>query len=299
MKSVLFIINPIPIHAKRFKRSVAESVFTSDRYRVEYKYTEYQFHPVDLARQAVENCVDLVVAVGGDGTFHEVAQSLIGSNVQLGLYSTSSSSAFANYFKIPASLEKALQIIVEGREKVIDTIKVHSDNLGLVHCISLIGIGISARVVHSVQYMKQKTRNYSWRKLIFGFSNKKEKPYRVKFQYFDRLIHPFEILVGNIDQYPLKLKFFRSLKVDDGVFDVMIMDGVSYFRFLLYIMKRFVGLYDLLDDKTEYFKGEHLYLNFPEKTKVQIDDEPYFFEGEVHISSNPASLKLIVPEKFQ
>lgn len=299
MKTILFIINPIPIHAKRFKRSVAEKVFSKGEYRLQFKHTKYQFHPIDLAMQAVKDGIDIVIAVGGDGTFHEVAQSLIGSNVQLGLYSTSSSSAFANYFDIPTSLEKALELVRDGKEKVIDTIKIHNDKLGLVHSISLIGIGISARVVHSVQLMKQKTRQYSWRKLVFGFSNKTRQKYRVKFQYFDQYIHPFEILIGNIDQYPLKLKFFRSLKVDDGVCDVMIMDKVSYSRFLFYIMKRFIGIHDLLDDKTEYYKVEHLYLDFPEKTKVQIDDEPYFFEGEVHISTNPASLKLIVSEKFQ
>lgn len=295
MKSVLFIVNPIPIHAKRFKQSVAEKVFPKNEYQLEFKNTAYQFHPIDLAKQAVKDGVDIVVAVGGDGTFHEVAQALIGSNVQLGIYSTSSSSAFANYFESPASLEKALKIIVKGKEKIIDTIKVHSEQFGLVHCISLVGIGISARVVHSVQLMKQKTRQYSWRKLVFGFTNKQRKPYRVKFQYFDKQIHPFEILIGNVDQYPLKLKFFRTLKIDSGVSDIMIMDKVSYSRFLFYILKRFIGIHDLLDDKTEFYKVKHLYLDFPEKTKVQIDDEPYFFEGEVHISCNPASLKLLVP----
>ena len=42
-------------------------------------------HATDLAREAVEEGVDLIVAVGGDGTVNEVGRSLINTKSASGI----------------------------------------------------------------------------------------------------------------------------------------------------------------------------------------------------------------------
>ena len=46
--------------------------------------TQYAGHATELSRQAAEEGVNVVVAVGGDGTVNEVAQSLTDTDLTTG-----------------------------------------------------------------------------------------------------------------------------------------------------------------------------------------------------------------------
>ncbi len=48
--------------------------------------TERPRHATDLAKAAVDEGCDLVVAIGGDGTMNEVATALVGARVVFGLF---------------------------------------------------------------------------------------------------------------------------------------------------------------------------------------------------------------------
>lgn len=75
---------------------------------------------VRLAREAAGRGAPLVVAVGGDGTAHEVVNGLAGSDTTFGLVPVGTGNDMALALGIPASLDAALDVIVAGRERRID-----------------------------------------------------------------------------------------------------------------------------------------------------------------------------------
>lgn len=67
MKRIWFVVNPISgTHDKAGIVARIPEYFPEDRFAVDIKYTEYSGHAAEIARMAVEQDVDIVVAVGGE-----------------------------------------------------------------------------------------------------------------------------------------------------------------------------------------------------------------------------------------
>ncbi len=95
--------------------------------------TVYPTHAVELAREAAEEGYELVVAVGGDGTVHEVINGLMQVPVErrprLGVVPMGSGNDFAHAIGMDHKPPVALTKTLTGQPKSID-IGVMEDNLG-------------------------------------------------------------------------------------------------------------------------------------------------------------------------
>lgn len=131
----------------------------------EVQFTQGKGDGIRIAREAAARGQQLVVAVGGDGTLHEVMNGLMFDgnrnphgappDVFLGVLPTGSASDFARGLKIPEDPESALILLRNGKPRRID--------LGLVEATSESGeaarryflnstdFGIGAEVVSRVQ----------------------------------------------------------------------------------------------------------------------------------------------------
>ena len=77
MQKIVFIINPISGTAsKKSMPALIDKYIDKNRFDIEIKFTEYAGHASVLAKEAREAGVDVVVAVGGDGTVNEIARGL-------------------------------------------------------------------------------------------------------------------------------------------------------------------------------------------------------------------------------
>jgi diacylglycerol kinase family enzyme len=86
MKRILFIINPNS--AKRNKARISKAIkngINHSIYDAKVVYTESAGHAIILSKDAVTDKIDIIVAVGGDGTVNEVASQMIHSSSILGL----------------------------------------------------------------------------------------------------------------------------------------------------------------------------------------------------------------------
>lgn len=91
-----------------------------------------------LAKIAIEEGYDTIVAVGGDGTINAVASAAVGRpDIKFGVIPRGTLNHFAGALGIPPELEKAVETIVTGHAKSIDVgqvngqIFVNNSSLGL------------------------------------------------------------------------------------------------------------------------------------------------------------------------
>ena len=97
---------------------------------------------VELARAASRQGWDAVVAVGGDGTVHEVANGVLdAAEVAMGVVPAGSGNDFAFAAGIPGSIPKALQVLLDGRPTPVDAGRVCDRWF-----VNGVGIGLDARV---------------------------------------------------------------------------------------------------------------------------------------------------------
>lgn len=113
--------------------------------------TQYAGHAHDLASRAVQNGAKKVIAIGGDGTIHEIASALIGTNTALGIIPIGSGNGLARHLGIHLSFSKALRQVIQGNEILIDVAFWNQDAF---FCTA--GIGFDAEVAH--QFAKGEKR---------------------------------------------------------------------------------------------------------------------------------------------
>ena len=84
-KKIIFIMNPISGTASKAGiPKLIERYLDTNKFDYEIKLTEYAGHAAELAAEAKDNHIDIVVAVGGDGTVNEVARAIVQSSTALG-----------------------------------------------------------------------------------------------------------------------------------------------------------------------------------------------------------------------
>ena len=116
--------------------------------------TAYPNHAKELARQAADQGYDLVVAMGGDGTVHEVLNGLMEAPLDrrpaLGIVPTGSGNDFSFMVGITREPEAALRQVLAGTPRTVDVGLAHLDNGQQFYWSNTIGIGFDTLVtIHS------------------------------------------------------------------------------------------------------------------------------------------------------
>ncbi len=122
----------------------------------EIRTTEAPGHATSLARRAAEEGFDVVAAVGGDGTAHEVVNGLLerssSSSSAFGLVHRGTGGDLRRSLAVPASLEGAVRGLATWPLRPIDVLEAHVTPLRggpqeRRWCINVAGFGLNGRVV--------------------------------------------------------------------------------------------------------------------------------------------------------
>lgn len=212
-------------------------------------------HATELARSLTKNGGE-IVALGGDGTFHEVLNGISDiQNTALGFIPSGRGNDFVRAAGCSLDPIKALEDILRGETKSIDYIDVNG-----TRCLNVAGTGLDIDVLERVA---GKTNKISYLiSLIYCLHH--FKPYHVKVKVNGEE-HVFYCIMagvcngiaigGNIRLSPLSL-------IDDGKLDVIVMTMPENGR-IMSVLPKFV-------------KGKHMDLPITH----------HFVTDEVHIESN-------------
>ena len=87
--------------------------------------TEEAGSATKLARKAIQQGCDTIFACGGDGTVHEVLQSLVGSDVALGVIPLGTANALAADLGLTASPAKVARALMEATPTRVSVGRIH------------------------------------------------------------------------------------------------------------------------------------------------------------------------------
>jgi YegS/Rv2252/BmrU family lipid kinase len=153
-KKAKIILNPAANHGETGKLAGKMGELFSGKLDFDLQLTKGPKHAIKIARDLFG--YDLVIAVGGDGTAHEVVNGLTLSNnkeTALGLLPTGSGNDFRRALGISRNLQEAARQILEGKEKLID--------LGMINGVyyaNSLGIGFDAKVAHTANKIKDEVK---------------------------------------------------------------------------------------------------------------------------------------------
>ena len=113
-KKIVFIINLTSgTSDKTIMPQLINDYLDKDKFEYEIVTTQYPGHASEISTKAKDDGIDIVVAVGGDGTVNEVARSIVHSQTALGIIPSGSGNGLARHLLLPMNAKKAIEIINE------------------------------------------------------------------------------------------------------------------------------------------------------------------------------------------
>lgn len=287
-RRVQFVINPIAGGKDKtdFKK-LAEKHLDLERFEPHFFFTEYTAHGFQLAKDAVENQMDLVVAVGGDGTINEVASGVLNSDIPLGIIPLGSGNGLARFLKIPIYPIKAIQRIANGQVRSIDSGQVNGKAF-----FNMAGVGFDALISNRFAANKNRGALEYMRVVLSEISKYKPKQYKVEIDGVVIWRQAFMISIANSPQYGNNAYVSPNASLQDGLLDVCIIKKFPLYQFPVLIFH----LFSRTADQSEYveiIKGKRILISRTNNEPVHLDGEPHEFGKELLIEVLPRSLKVV------
>ena len=153
-KKTLFIINPNANMGQAWRQAADLRPIMEEYGGADWAGSVYPTHAIELAKKAVEDGYELVIAGGGDGTVHEVVNAIMEfpkeKRPALGVLPLGSGNDFSYSVGMDTDPAKALRQIFNGTESWVDIGKVEDDRGRTEYFDNTVGIGFDAIVtIHS------------------------------------------------------------------------------------------------------------------------------------------------------
>ncbi len=115
-------------------------------YDTRFEQTTSINEALSMIQEAKQDGYSELLAIGGDGTMHHLANAAIENNMKLGLIPSGSGNDFANALNIPKNAEKAVDSFIEGAYKKINALEV-STSQEKYYSVNITDVGWGAKVV--------------------------------------------------------------------------------------------------------------------------------------------------------
>jgi diacylglycerol kinase (ATP) len=149
-RRVKVILNPVADMGHAWKIANDLRPIIAEYGNADWSGTVYPTHATELARQAGEQRYDMVIAMGGDGTVHEVVNGLMqvpaNQRPLLGVVPVGSGNDFAHAIGVPLQSDHALAHALKGEPSSIDLGLMTDENGRREYFDNTLGIGFDAVV---------------------------------------------------------------------------------------------------------------------------------------------------------
>ena len=224
-KRCAVIVNPAKVTDwTTFRRHVEYQVKTRGWQRPLWLETTEEDPGRAMARQAVEEGVDLVLGAGGDGTIRVVCSALAGTGIPFGLIPAGTGNLLARNLGIPLDEAAALDVAFNGLNKPIDLVKVTFDDQASDHFAVMAGIGLDAMIIQGTHpELKKAVGSAAY--FLSAAQHAKHPALNTTIEMDDgppmkRRAHV--IVIGNVGYLQANIQLIPDAKADDGLLDVVI-----------------------------------------------------------------------------
>ena len=289
-KTIRFIVNPFSgvSDKKNIHTQIKESL-NHDLFEYEVVMTEAPMHARELAMDAVSIGMDIVAAVGGDGTINEIAKPLLYSDTSLAILPGGSGNGFAMHLGLGRNISKAISFLNQGQANSIDTCRLND-----LFYINMAGVGFDATVAY---HTKEKSArgfsvyfNQSFREAL-KYQN---KTYKVTID--DRVIKEkfLSINVANASMFGYNFTIAPFANLQDGVLDLVMIKDAHKIKYIFDVW-RFLNKSVHKIPYVDIIKVKKVKIECEEEMHFHIDGEGNISDGNITFEVVPHSLKLWMP----
>jgi diacylglycerol kinase (ATP) len=288
---ILFLVNPRS--GPRRDRERLQDAIHSEARRLaldfEVVLSQSKEELEDILQTAEKSGVDVVCAVGGDGTVSEIGKRLIGRGMALAVLPLGSGNGFARHLGIDLDPMKALRGIPGGRIERIDTGRVNG-----VPFLGVCGIGFDAVVAHRFASSSVRGLRTYLREGVIGYVTYRDEEVDLIVSNNRRHGGAFVLAVANSSQYGNDARIAPLASLQDGLLDVCIVRRFPLLAAPFILRSLFQGTLN----RSRYVECMKVSAITVERTRegpAHIDGEPLILPSTLAFEVAPRSLSVLVP----
>ena len=193
---------------------------------------------LDLARSAVDDGVEALVVVGGDGMVHLGAQAVAETSTALGIIPAGTGNDVARYLDLPRSdPQRAADVVVGSRTRRIDLART-----GAQYYVTVLASGFDSLVNERANAMRWPRGQMRYNLATLAELRVFEPlPYTLELDGEVRQVEAMLVAVGNGPSFGGGLRITHGASLDDGLLDVVIIKTMSKPDLLRTYPKLFTG----------------------------------------------------------
>lgn len=242
MKKITFVLHGK--HLRKHRIQYEADKYFGKEYYTDYYITKTKLAAEDLAEKILLSGTDYLIAVGGDGTIHEVVNGIMRvpknerEKVVIGLLPIGSGNDFARTLKLSRKISYLYQLIKNNKVIDLDIGRIECKTLDgndtVVFFNNIAGVGLDAEVAKRVNegnktYGPNAAYYYATIKSFLNYKKKKIKITSSGFNYEGNVLL---LSFANAKYFGSGLGIAPHAKINDGKMALTLAGDVSLFDYL-------------------------------------------------------------------
>ena len=291
-KKIVFIMNPISgTSDKKDIPYLIEELLDKEQFDYSIRETEYAGHAYEIAKESKEQGIDIVVAVGGDGTVNEVGRALVHSNTALGIIPTGSGNGLARHLLIPIKIKGAIQVLNDCEITDLDY-GIINEHPFFCTC----GVGFDAFISEKfAEAGKRGPITYLENILKEGLKYEPET-YEIEAENGTIKKKAFLISCANASQYGNNAYIAPQASMSDGMIDVIIMEPFDALEASQISIEMFNKTLDK-NNKIKTFRSKEIKIYRKAPGVIHYDGDPIDTGKEIVVTVKEKGIKILTNPK--
>lgn len=268
-----------------------EELLDKEQFDYSIRETEYAGHAYEIAKESKEQGIDIVVAVGGDGTVNEVGRALVHSNTALGIIPTGSGNGLARHLLIPMKIKGAIQVLNDCEITDLDY-GIINDHPFFCTC----GVGFDAFISEKfAEAGKRGPITYLENILKEGLKYEPET-YEIEAENGTIKKKAFLISCANASQYGNNAYIAPQASMSDGMIDVIIMEPFDALEASQISIEMFNKTLDK-NNKIKTFRSKEIKIYRKAPGVIHYDGDPTETGKEIVVTLKEKGIKILTNPK--
>jgi len=303
---VTFIVNSQIKKLRKVIHEVGEVFYNLSDVNASIVQTHEAGHAQRLAREVTMKGCDYIIAVGGDGTLHEVLNGMMQANIPinkypiLGVLPRGSANDFVKTIGAPATIKGILDMILSHTYQKIDIGKITKPNerdFGR-YFINIAGLGLGPEVV---KLMENKNTFFGssmayFSSIIKGFSSYQKRRILCETDSWTWEGELLQMAVANAKYFGHGLCVSPEADVGDGLFHVTLFGNISLIDYIKNLGNLKNGK-KIQHENAHYYQAQDIVITSlgGDSCSIEADGE-FVADCPVKISILPNALKFLANE---
>lgn len=275
------------------------SFFSDHDWSVDLRTTQQAGDAARMAREASSEGLDAVIVAGGDGTVNEAVNGLLGSRTALGVLPVGTGNLWAKQLRVPTytlanprRLREAARGLINAQVRPIDVGEVDGHAF-----LCWASAGLDAQVTTEMEPRDRTTKRLgALAYLIAAVTVARD------FRGVDTTVtldgervegRALLIVIHNIQEYGGVVDVAPRAKLDDGLLDVYVFEGLG-FRYVLRHLVRVLSQRYLKGPNVVHRQAKWIEIEAAETLPVQVDGDP-LGTTPVRVRVVPRALHILAP----